>query len=565
MVESVRSPARIFAGLCLSLIVMAWSAAAFAQPITIKVNVTGPGSEGAYVDIAPLRGGQTGGLSGLGVGHMELEAGENGAVSVGPPGTDAPTTIPIEPGIYTVWVESGSKDRRGNYAGGESYVYVGKNGVTDVNFDLTGRPPVDPSGRTVFDVGQRAKKACNLVTYHRAINQLTAYAAEMDKSMADLQRAIDAYLRDGAMENVPEPQRTKVGGILLAGGSPEEMSRDLGEIGKNLPSPSPVSMLQSAYFRMSMLAKEKAEYLDYLQKLQPPPDCPKRTAMYRDALQPINVGPKGTVGCDAKLKQDIGNALGAFGGGASGLGGGSRSFGIGGGGGGSSRTRDNPARPTSSSNEPKISPDPVPIEMKRSYSLGGTSINFGTNFTDKGFWVSSDIAQAPCQGTFQAVYVQDPQTGQKAGPTDYVLTGVYADWKLTVHWTYDRYVNKQHVEHKEGGWQNSGREILGTWQVPSDGKGVWNDLGWSTGVAGAKGMGFYFPMSYADFTQKPLDIVVHVTNPDSDPVGTTGFGFETMPVLREAGSFGRAPRVLPKAPSQKAPPEMVWKTPFPAF
>lgn len=200
--------------------------------------------------------------------------------------------------------------------------------------------------------------------------------------------------------------------------------------------------------------------------------------------------------------------------------------------------------------------------MKHRYGYGGTTISFGTNFTDKGFWASADILEAPCQGTFQAAYVQDPVTGQKAGPTDYVLTGLYADWQLTVKWTYDRWVNNQHVEHKQGAWSDSGREILGTWMVPSEGKGVWSDLGWSTAVAGAKGMGFYFPISYADSTSKPLDIFIHVTNPDQDPVGTTAFGFETMPVMRDPNAVSRAPRVNPKAPSQRTPQEMVWKTPF---
>lgn len=551
MVDSVRRPALVAAGFFLATFLTGVSSAGFAQSTSIKVQVSGPGSQGAYVDLAPL---------GYGDDALELETGSAGNVTAGGAGSDVTLREPLQPGIYEVWVEGGSKNAGGLYEGGSTYVYVGKDGAT-VNFDLTGRPPVEPSGNQVFQIGQRAKEACNIVTYHRAVNQLTLYVAEIDKAMADLQRAIDAYLRDGAMESVPEPYRTRMAGIILAGGTPREMAGDISKIRSDMKQePNPLDGLNRAYSRLAGLAAERALYVDYLAKLRPPPECPKRTAMYQDALKPILVGAKGAVGCDAKLKQDVVSTLG--GGGLGALGGGGRSFGLGGGG-ASSRTT--PARPSSSSNEPKLSPDPVPMEMKRHFTgANNTAINFGTMFTDQGLWVSSNIDRAPCQGSFQTVYLRDPQTGEKAGPTGYVLTELYLNWKLTVNWTYDRWVNNQHVEHKEGGWKDSGREFLGSWTEPSNGKGVWNDLGWGTAVAGAKGMGFFFPITYADFAKKPLDIVIHVANPDTDPVSTTGFGFETVPVMRDPGGFGRAPRALPKAKSQQSPPEMTWKTPFTA-
>lgn len=549
MIEFVRVGSRIAFGLFLSIIAL--SSAAFAQSgVTVKIN--GPGNQGAYVDMAPIGGGIS--------NPLELETGGAGTVTVGGANADVLSGKPLQPGIYSVWVESGNKDAGGNYIGGKTYTYVDKNGVANVGFDLTGRPPIDPSGQTLLAIGQRAKAACNLVTYQRVINQLTAYIADLNKSRDDLQNAINAYLQDGAASGVPEPQRTRLAGILLAGGPPKEVSDGIDDIRNSLKgTPNPMDGLAQAYHSLQYMEAEQGEYAGYIAQLQPPPDCPKRVAMYNDALKPINVGGKSAVGCDAKLRQEIVGGLGG-GGGLGGLGG-NRSFGFGGGGAPSRST--NTARPSTAPNEPKISPDPVRMEMKR-YFTGAydTGINFGTNFTDKGFWLSSDIVKAPCQGTFQTAYVRDPETGYKAGPTDYVLTSLYADWKLTVHWTYDRYVNSEHVEHKQGGWQDSGRLILGTWTEPSNGKGVWDDLGWSTAVAGAKGMGFYFPMPYADFSAKPLDLVVHITNPDTDPVRTAGFGFETMPVMRAAGDYGRAPRALPKAPSQKLPYEMVWKTQF---
>lgn len=237
MVKSVRIPALIAAGFFLATFLTAVSSAGFAQSTSIKVQVSGPGSQGAYVDLAPVGGGEP----------MELETGSGGYVTVGGAGSDVRPVQPLQPGIYEVWVEGGSKNAGGLYEGGSTFVYVGKDGAT-VNFDLTGRPPVEPSGETVFQIGQRAKEACNIVTYHRAVNQLTLYVAEIDKAMADLQRAIDAYMRDGAMESVPEPHRTRVAGIILAGGSPGEMAGDIRKISSDIKQvPNPLDGLTRAY------------------------------------------------------------------------------------------------------------------------------------------------------------------------------------------------------------------------------------------------------------------------------------------------------------------------------
>ena len=59
-----------------------------------------------------------------------------------------------------------------------------------------------------------------------------------------------------------------------------------------------------------LFRSQKAFYLGLVQKLQPAPDCPKRTAMYQEALTPLPVGPKASVGCDAKLKEDVAKTLG---------------------------------------------------------------------------------------------------------------------------------------------------------------------------------------------------------------------------------------------------------------
>ncbi len=143
--------------------------------------------------------------------------------------------------------------------------------------------------------------------------------------------------------------------------------------------------------------------------------------------------------------------------------------------------------------------------------------------TPGGLLVSTNILESPNDdSTFQTIYLMDPE-GRKAGPTGYDVYEMYADWKLTVTWTEDRYVNGKHVSHKEGGWSEEGRDILGTFTVPREGEGIWSKLGFSNAAQGVKSLGTSFPISPGLLAAQPMSLVIHVTTPDEDPVTTVPF------------------------------------------
>ena len=231
-----------------------------------------------------------------------------------------------------------------------------------------------------------------------------------------------------------------------------------------------------------------------------------------DAKKPLPVGANKDVGCGAKLK---GKAKKAFGGLLSGVAGqalgGKSPLKLGGSGSGGGK-------------EIKTKPDPIAKKDKRIFTdaATGTRIAVGTQFTPDGLQVSSNILNAPCDGSFQSVYLMDAQ-GNKAGPTRYDIYEMYQDWWLTVTWTYDRWSGNEHVEHKEGGWSDEGRNILGTFSVPRGNDGIWSQMGFSNGAEGIKGLGTFFPVSPNMFKSEPMTLVVHVVNADGTPVTTVPF------------------------------------------
>ncbi len=239
-----------------------------------------------------------------------------------------------------------------------------------------------------------------------------------------------------------------------------------------------------------------------------------------DAKKPLAVGANKDVGCGSKLK---GKAKKAFGGLLSGAAsqalGGKSPLKLGGSGSGGG-------------NELKTKPDPIAKKDKRIFTdpSTGTRIAVGSQFTPDGLQVSSNILNAPCNGSFQSVYLMDAQ-GNKAGPTRYDIYEMYQDWWLTVNWTYDRWEGNDHVEHKQGGWSDEGRDILGTFAVPREGDGIWNRLGFSNAVQGIKGLGTFFPVGPSIFNSEPMTLVVHVVNADGKPVTTVPFVIGLAPSL----------------------------------
>jgi len=231
------------------------------------------------------------------------------------------------------------------------------------------------------------------------------------------------------------------------------------------------------------------------------------------ATDAILVGPNSEVGSGARaLQKATDTAKGLLGGALGGL--------LGGGiGGGDSFGGSGPSGP-------ETARDPVSEGSKQSFTdpATGTSIRVGAITQGANTRVSTTIDSAPGDGTFQTIYVEDGQ-GRRAGPIGYWIYELWRDWSLTVSWTYDRWVNNQHVEHREGGWSESGSNLLDRFKVPvwGEGEGLWSKLGFSNAANGAKGLGTDFPITAAQLQQNPLDLVIHITQPKLDPVTTVPF------------------------------------------
>ncbi|NQW12390.1 MAG: hypothetical protein HQ481_21200 [Alphaproteobacteria bacterium] len=253
----------------------------------------------------------------------------------------------------------------------------------------------------------------------------------------------------------------------------------------------------------------------------------KTLAHLKDASRPITVGENSEVGTGARTKDKIKETLGGLvGGGAGGLFGGGGGGGAGnwGGGGGGSGGLFGGGGSDDSGPSIETEDDPIAKQDKRIFTdpASGTSIAVGTRMTEDGLLVSTDILETPDDGTFQTVYLMDPE-GRKAGPVRYGIYEMYYDWKLTVWWTYDRWVDGQHVEHKAGGWSEDGRNILGSYKVPQGKDGIWNKMGFGNAVKGIKGLGTLFPVDAATLKTVPMTLVVHITKPGEDTVTTTPF------------------------------------------
>ena len=147
------------------------------------------------------------------------------------------------------------------------------------------------------------------------------------------------------------------------------------------------------------------------------------------------------------------------------------------------------------------------------------------NLTDEGLLVSAKLDDVPGDGSFHALWIEDSE-GRVIRPTRYLLFSMYREWWLHVWWTYDRWVDGQHVEHKEGGWRESGREERDGMLAFYGGEqgmqnAIWHQEGFDTAVNGIRAMGAVFPVTAADLEGPcPLRLVTHVTLPEEDPVKT---------------------------------------------
>ena len=227
----------------------------------------------------------------------------------------------------------------------------------------------------------------------------------------------------------------------------------------------------------------------------------------------ITVGPNNKVGSKANFKEKTkkkitGAAVGAL----------AKLAGVGGGG-------------TGGDSGPTTYKDPVKNKYKTKVKSKKPKreLRTGGVFTPDGLLISSDIKKAPGKGTFQTIYLQNAN-GWRLTPIALFMYEIWRDWKLSVSWTRDTYIDGELVKHEEGGWTESWRELIARGEetifglVPT--KPLWEQLGFTTAVSGAKSLGTLFPVSPAMLQQQPWNLVIHVTDPKKDPVITVPYIFE---------------------------------------
>ena len=243
------------------------------------------------------------------------------------------------------------------------------------------------------------------------------------------------------------------------------------------------------------------------------------------AAEPINVGSNSAVGTGARVKQKVMEQAGGMLGGA--LGG--LTGGMFGGGGGDDV----------GDNEPELAEDPVPETVKRVFTdpATGTKIKVGGKMMPDGLRISTTILDSSDKGTLQAVYLMDDK-GNKAGPVLYDIYELYQEWTLTVSWTYTGWSGGKEIENREGGWSESGSNILGTFAVPSENDGIWKRMGFSNAVAGISGLGTLFPVTPEMLQNQPMHLVVHVTRPSQQAVNTTSYVMSMPPNATSGNNVG---------------------------
>lgn len=233
----------------------------------------------------------------------------------------------------------------------------------------------------------------------------------------------------------------------------------------------------------------------------------------------IAIGPNSKYGTGAqtrkKVTETVGGAL---------MGGLMKGMGGGGGGGGMGMVPGPMGGGKGAAKGPKTVKDPVgkKLKLKMPKTANGTGMSLGGAFTDKGLVISSTIDEAKGSGTFHAVYLEDCNK-QRLMPMEYFIYELWRDWKLTVWWTHDRWVNGQHVLHEAGETQETGRQTTGPfffYKKGNEAKGIWNMMGFDNATNGIKSLGTAFNVTKDDLAKGPLNLVVHTTLPAGETVMT---------------------------------------------
>lgn len=172
---------------------------------------------------------------------------------------------------------------------------------------------------------------------------------------------------------------------------------------------------------------------------------------------------------------------------------------------------------------PKTDRDPTKGKFTN-ISYGDTNLDIRASWKNNQLIVSSKINNAPGSGTFHAQWIE-AQDGTIYLPVRYLTIKLYRDWKLTVSWTEDHFIDGKNVFHDEGRNITMGRDLLGTWDLFQGAEGVansiWSMLGFETAVKGVKQLGAVYdipPSAFSDPCQ--MQLVTHISLPKGDPVTT---------------------------------------------
>lgn len=228
------------------------------------------------------------------------------------------------------------------------------------------------------------------------------------------------------------------------------------------------------------------------------------------------VGANDKIGSGARLKNKVKEA---FGGG----------FGVGGSGGSSIGGGFGQGRSTfgSGGNRPAIGPkpdlddDPIDDDDKVTQEVQDVELATGALWTDEGLLVSVSIEDAPGDGTFQSIFLEDSE-GRRRAPDEIRLYGMWHEWHLSVTWTYRAWVDNELVKEESGGWSADGRNVYiasSLTEGTAQDAGLWKVMGFETANKGMRSIGALFKIRREELA-KPMDVVVHTTLPEESPVTT---------------------------------------------
>ncbi len=239
---------------------------------------------------------------------------------------------------------------------------------------------------------------------------------------------------------------------------------------------------------------------ELLDKLSECDKCPPRHASIpRPPEQPLYVGPNDKVGSGARLQGKlVSTALGIVGGLLGGHGSGSAGPTL-------AKCRIDDSEMTAFS-------DPA----------SGVALKVGAKRDGDLVTVFATIDEAPDSGTFQTSYLEN-ENGERQAPSDIGICKLWGEWSISVSWTKTTYVNDRMVSRESGGWSKGGEfNLPGTVSTADAPDGIWKRLGFSNASHGARQIVMRYALPAAA-EPGPVDLIVHITRPEGDPVMTVPF------------------------------------------